>query len=244
MNIMKGPGALALGAVALVSAAIGGALFWGGEHYARADGAASSVTAAGARAYLLDHPDMIPDVIDTLRQRAAGKVIAANRAAILQPYAGAWAGNPKGDVTIVEYFDYNCGYCRASLPVIQSLLASDPGLRIVYRELPVLSPESGDAAKLSLAAARQGKFMAFHRAMYAGGQITPASMAQAVKAAGVDPGKPAPDAVDEINRNMALARDMGATGTPSWVIGDHVISSALPLDELQKLIAEVRAARH
>src|SRR3546814_7208937 len=110
-----------------------------------------------------------------------GRVIAANKAAILTPVASAWMGNPKGDVTVVEYFDYNCGFCRASLPTIAALVKADPNVKIVFRELPVLSEESGVAARWSLAAAKAGKFNAFHEALYAGGPITEASMAAAAR---------------------------------------------------------------
>ncbi len=106
--------------------------------------------------------------------------------AILKPFGNAWAGNPNGDVTVVEYFDYNCGYCRASLPNVAQLIASDPKVKVVYRELPILAETSAAAAKLSLAAADQGKFTAFHDALYAAGQVTPESMTAAAQKAGVD----------------------------------------------------------
>jgi protein-disulfide isomerase len=230
--------------VALISLVAGAALLWTSQQIARGQGAALPLSEASVRAYLLDHPAMIGEVIDTLRVRETGTVIAANKGAILEPFGSAWAGAAKPDLTIVEYFDYNCGYCRASLPAIQKLLAGDPKLRIVFRELPILSPQSGDAAKLSLAAAAQGKFRAFHLAMYAGGPITPESMANAAKAAGVDPHKPAPGADAEIGRNMSIAHDLGLSGTPSWVIGNRAVSAALPIDALQKAIAEARAAGH
>ncbi|MEO5866396.1 MAG: DsbA family protein [Sphingomonas sp.] len=227
--------------IALAAFVAGAGSLWGGQQLAHATSGMPG-SAASARDYVLAHPEMISEVIDTLRQRQSGAVIAANRSAILDPYAGAWAGNPKGDVTIVEYFDYNCGYCRASLPTIQKLLADDPKLRIVFRELPILSPQSGDAAKLSLAAAAQGKFRAFHLAMYAGGPITPDSMNKAVQVAGVDPSRTAPGAEQEIERNLTIARDLGLSGTPSWVIGNRAVSGALPLDTFKKAIAEARAA--
>ena len=233
-------GTLAL--VALASALVGAIAMWGGLRLA---GSPTPVSYDQARVYVLDHPEMLRGLVDTAREQFAAQAIAANRKAILEPYAGAWAGNPKGDVTIVEYFDYNCGYCRAMLPTITKLLASDPKLRIVYREWPILSPESGDAAKLSLAAAEQGKYMAFHTALYDGGPVTPASMAAAASAAGVDTSKLAAGAARadaELDRNMKVARDLGASGTPTWVIGNRVISAAMPLEAMQQAIAEARAA--
>jgi protein-disulfide isomerase len=232
-----------LALVAAAAALAGAGAMWGGQRLA---GTGAPVSYAQARGYVLDHPEMLRGLIDTTRERMSAEAVAANRKAIFEPYAGAWAGNPKGDLTIVEYFDYNCGYCRATLPVITKLLASDPKLRVVYREWPILSPESADAAKLSLAAAEQGKFMAFHAALYDGGPVTPASMAAAAKAAGVDTatlstGAARADA--ELDRNMKVAREIGASGTPTWVIGSRVISAAMPLETLQAAIAEARAGR-
>jgi protein-disulfide isomerase len=232
-----------LALVAMAAALAGAGAMWGG---ARLAGTGTPVSYDQARSYVLDHPEMLTGLIDTARARMSAEAVAANRKAIFEPYAGAWAGNPKGDLTIVEYFDYNCGYCRATLPVIAKLLASDPKLRIVYREWPILSPESGDAAKLSLAAAEQGKFMAFHTALYAGGPVTPASLAAAAKAAGVDSSKLSAGAARadaELDRNTRVAREIGASGTPTWVIGSKVISAAMPLETLQSAIAEARAER-
>lgn len=230
-----------LALVAGASALVGAGAMWGGAHLAGRD---APVSYAQARGYVLDHPEMLRGLIDTVRERYTGEVIAANRKAIVEPYAGAWAGNPRGDLTIVEYFDYNCGYCRATLPTIAKLLASDPKLRIVYREWPILSPESSDAAKLSLLAAEQNKFMAFHTALYGGGPVTPASMAAAAKAAGVDTSKLSSitaRADAELDRNMKIAHDLGASGTPTWVIGNKVVSAAMPFEAMQEAIAEARA---
>lgn len=198
--------------------------------------------------YLLAHPEIIPEAGARLRDRETGKVIAANRDAIVTPYGNAWAGNPKGDVTLVEYFDYNCGFCRSSLPTIGKLIASDPNIRIVFRELPILSEESKTAAQLSLVAAERGRFQQFHEALYAGGRITDASLADAVRAAGLDPAATRtaaayPRITAEIRRNFEIAQQLNMTGTPSWVLGDRVISAALPLEELQQEVARLRAAR-
>src|SRR3569623_738491 len=117
-----------LALVAAASALIGAGAMWGGERLAQRG---APVSYGQARGYVLDHPEMLRGLVDTVRERYTGETIAANRKAIVEPYAGAWAGHPKGDETIVEYFDYNCGYCRAMLPTIATLLASDPKLRIV-----------------------------------------------------------------------------------------------------------------
>jgi len=249
-RIAKTP--LGLAGLALVAALIGAASFW---LFQRAVPASLADVDRGrmemvVHDYILAHPEVLPEAMRVLREREtaqqqseAGKIVKANASAILEPFGSAWAGNPKGDVTLVEYFDYNCGYCRASLPAITQLLASDPKIRIVYRELPILSEESGIAARLSLAAADQGKFRAFHDALYAGGQLTNESMAAAAKSVGLDMARAkalAPRAEAEIASNLELSRKMGMTGTPSWIIGDKIISSALPLEELQKAVAAAR----
>lgn len=195
------------------------------------------------RDYVLDHPEIIPEAMDRLKRRENAKLIAANRAAILEPFGNAWAGNPDGDVTLVEYFDYNCGYCRSSLPTIAELIRRDPKVRVIFREFPILSAESGTAARLSLAAADQGKFKAFHDALYAAGPVSEATLASAAKTAGLDMAKAAamaPRAETEIATNTAIAQRLGMTGTPSWIIGDKVVSAALPLEEIEKAVKEAR----
>lgn len=207
-----------------------------------------SATEAIVRDYVLDHPEIIQEAQQRLIDRATGRIIAANRDAVLKPFAGAWAGNPAGDVTVVEYFDYNCGYCRASLPVINELIARDPKVRVVFRELPVLSEESRVAAKVSLIAAEQGKFDAFHQALYAGGPVSQASIDAAARRAGLDPASVGGAATEprlerEIASNLAIAGKLGVTGTPAWVIGDRVISSALPVEELLRAVTAARERR-
>jgi protein-disulfide isomerase len=198
------------------------------------------------RDYLLAHPEVIPEAMQKLQEREAGRSVSANRAAITTPFGSAFAGNPKGDVTLVEYYDYNCGYCRASLPAIRQLVAEDPRLRVVFRELPILAESSRSAARISLVAATQGKFNAFHDALYAGGRVSDATIAAAARTAGVDTGRLAalaPRIDAEIARNMETAARLGVTGTPSWVVGDRVLSGALPVEELKRAIAAARAAR-
>jgi protein-disulfide isomerase len=200
---------------------------------------------AGVREYLLAHPEVIPEAMAALQQREAGKSVAANRPAIETPFGNAYAGNPKGDVTLVEYYDYNCGYCRASLPAIRQLVADDPNLRIVFRELPILAETSRSAARVSLAAAAQGRFAAFHDALYAGGRVTDASIAAAARTAQVDTAQLptlAPRLDAEIARNLDTAAKLGMTGTPSWVVGDRVLSGALPVEDLKRAIAAARSS--
>jgi protein-disulfide isomerase len=198
-------------AIAVAGAVIGGLAVWG---YDRQGGSVERTQVESiVHDYVLAHPEILPEAMEKLRDRESGKTVTANRDAIVTPFGSAWAGNPKGDVTLVEYFDYNCGYCRASLPMIAKLIAADPKIRVVFRELPILSAESRVAARASLAAAQQGKFATFHDVLYAGGPVSDAS----------------------------IAAKLGMTGTPSWVVGDRVLSGALPLEDLQKAVAAARA---
>ncbi|MBN8807905.1 MAG: thioredoxin domain-containing protein [Sphingomonas sp.] len=226
----------ALPVVAIVAALLGAAVTWVA---ARGDG-------SQVRDYLLEHPEVLPEAMQKLRDRETGKLIAANRADIVTPVGGAWAGNPNGDVTVVEYLDYNCGYCRASLPIVDKLIAADPKVKVIYRELPVLSPESDTAARYAIVAGRMGKYQALHNALYAGGPLSEASMDAALVKAGLDPAAvkaaaKSDDVTRAIHTNLAMMRTLGMTGTPSWVIGDRVVSSMMPLEDMQAAIATARA---
>lgn len=200
------------------------------------------------RAYLLEHPEVIPEAMDKLRAKQAAAQIADRRRELETPFAGAWIGAEKPDVTLVQFFDYACGYCRASLPDVQRLVREDPKIRVVFREMPILSAESEQAARVSLAAATQNRFAPFHDAMYATGRPSTQTIAQAARTAGLDPARLQqamrdPAAEQEIVRNLDLARALGFTGTPSWVIGDQALSGAVGYEALRKAVAEARARK-
>lgn len=196
------------------------------------------------RDYIMAHPEIIPEAIAKAQENASIKRLQSQRAALETPYPGAVGGNPQGDVTLVEFFDYACGYCRASVPDVDRLIAEDKGLRVVFRELPILSPDSEAAARSSLSAARAGTFMAFHHAMYAKGRITPADIAQVEKATGT----PRPAQIDaghdrELDKNIGLARELQLTGTPAFVVGDRILNGAVGYDQLKAAIADARARK-
>lgn len=230
-------------ALVLIGAAFGAGGTWLAERVAPGDlsGADQARIGRVVRDYVLSNPEIVPEAMQRLRDRETAKLITGTRSAIETAYGSAWAGNPQGDVTVVEYFDYNCGYCRAVLPVIEKLIRADPNVKIVYRELPVLAESSRDAARASIQAAEQGKFAGFHKALYGAGPVSDATIAAAAKASGVDLAKPSPRADKEIAANLAIASRLGMTGTPSWVIGNRVVSGALPFDQLQDAIAAARA---
>jgi protein-disulfide isomerase len=120
------------------------------------------------REYILTHPEILPEAMQNLQARELAKAVEANRKDIETPFEGAWAGAADGDVVLVEFFDYACGYCRAAVDDVERLIREDTKLKVVYREMPVLGQASYDAARAALAVAKQGKYAAFHKAMFAG----------------------------------------------------------------------------
>lgn len=200
------------------------------------------------RAYLLEHPEVIPEAMEKLRAKQSAAQIADRRRELETPFAGAWIGAEKPDVTLVQFFDYACGFCRASLPDVQRLVKEDPKIRVVFRELPILSADSEQAARVSLAAATQNRYASFHDAMYASGRPSTETIAQAARTAGLDPAQlqqamRSPEAEQEIVRNLDLARALGFNGTPSWVVGDQTLSGAVGYEALKKAVAEARARK-
>jgi protein-disulfide isomerase len=215
---------------------------------AHATGPDRAATEAIIHDYLLAHPEIIPEAMDVLEARKQAKVIAAHRKAIETPFGYAWQGNPEGDVTLVEFFDYNCGYCRASVADVARLLKEDPRLRVVYRELPVLGAESDTAATVSLAIARTSpNWHLFHLAAYEIFETDDKRLDVAAGYAKIKrPTAAAAKAADlraEINANLEFAQEVRITGTPSWVIGDKLLSGAIGFDALKAAIAAERAAK-
>ena len=190
---------------------------------------------------LMKDPAILPDAVDALRNAQYEPVLAANRAAIEKPYGSSWKGAAKPDVTLVEFFDYACPYCKASNPFVDRLLKEDKGLRVVYRELPILGPDSVTAARLSLEASKAGRFAQFHDALWAAGRPAPATIAAASQAAGIAP-EPRQDAEAEaeLKRNFQLAGQLGATGTPLFIVGDAVLNGAVGYDALKSAIDKAR----
>jgi protein-disulfide isomerase len=190
---------------------------------------------------LLADPRILTETVDALRDAQYEPVLAANRTAIETPFGSSWKGAQKPEVTLVEFFDYACPYCKASNPVVDRLLREDKGLRVVYRELPILGPDSVTAARLSLEASKLGRFTQFHDMLWATGRPAPDTNAKAAQAAGIAL-EPVQDAEieTELARNMKLAGALGATGTPLFIVGDRVMNGAVGYDALKDAIAKAR----
>lgn len=197
--------------------------------------------------YVLEHPEILPQAMENLARRESAKQLSGIRGDVEKPFPGAVLGNPQGKVTLVEFTDFACGYCRQSVAEVEQLIAEHPDLRVVVRELPILSPESGEAARWALAAAEQGKYAAFHNAMFAAGRPGADTIQAAAQAAGLDLPRARATIADprieaELKRNYAFAQQLGFNGTPSWIVGDQIISGAVGKERLTKAIADARGS--
>ncbi len=207
-------------------------------------------TGLGGRAtreYLLANPEVLPEAIDVLQRREQSALIEPLRGELETPFPGAVLGNPNGSVTLVEFSDYACTYCRQSVGDVAALIAANPDLRVIIREYPILRPESLDAARMALAAAQQGRYPQFHDAMFKLGPPTAETIEAAAKAAGVDLAR-ARKSIDSgtldphLQANAALAAQLGISGTPGWVIGDQALNGAVGQETIGEAIEEARTS--
>lgn len=190
---------------------------------------------------MLADPNILNETVDALRDAQYAPVLNANRAALETPFGSSWKGAAKPEVTLIEFFDYACPYCKASNPVVDRLLKEDPGLRIVYRELPILGPDSVVAARLSLQASKLGRFARYHDTLWAAGRPGPQTVERAAAAAGIPPTPVQDPAIEaELKKNFQLAGQLGATGTPLFVVGNRVMNGAVGYEALKEAIAKAR----
>ncbi|HXV23007.1 MAG TPA: DsbA family protein [Alphaproteobacteria bacterium] len=208
------------------------------------------------RNYLLEHPEVLVEALQRYQQQqqidAAGQdraAIAAHRDALLSDEAAPVGGNPEGDVTLVEFFDYNCPYCRRVAPAVLEAEQKDPQLRVVYKEFPILGPNSDYAARAALAAHRQSqeKYIELHKALMASsGVVDEARVLETARSVGLDLGRLKADMEDPviaeaIAGNLALAEALRITGTPGFVIGDIVFRGATDTASILGLIKRARS---
>ena len=205
--------------------------------------------------YLRENPQTVVDAIRTYQaraekaQREEQKQLARSRWQELAHHPDdPVIGNPNGDVTLVEFFDYRCGYCRRSFDELLALIREDPQLRVVLKEFPILGPDSVVAAQASLAALRQGKYAELHTAMMREpGQLDELRIYDIAAEVGLDVDKlrrdmDAPEVEATIRRNLALARELGVKGTPFFFSRNDLIPGAAGADALRGLIAGARKA--
>jgi protein-disulfide isomerase len=207
------------------------------------------------RDYLLSHPEVIVEAINELEKRdlaaaadAQRQTIAERHAELFEDSGAPIAGKPDGSVTIVEFFDYKCPYCKGVAPDLMKTIDADGDVRLVFKEFPILGPQSVHAAKAALAANRQGKYLEFHEAlMGVKGDLDEATVFATAKSVGLDVERlkadmEAPEIAAAIDRNHALAAALRINGTPAFVVGDEVIPGAIPMDEMKKLIEAARSS--
>ncbi|GAA4745000.1 DsbA family protein [Sphingomonas daechungensis] len=190
---------------------------------------------------MLNDPHILVEASDALRDAQYKPTLDASRGLIETPFASSWKGSSKPKVTLVEFYDYACPYCKASNPHVDQLVRENPDLRVVYRELPILGDNSVAAARLSLAASKAGRFQQFHDALYAAGRPAPETNTAAARTAQVDPKSLDDPAIEaELRKNFSLASQLGATGTPLFIVGDRVLSGAVGYDALKKAVEDAR----
>ena len=207
------------------------------------------------RDYLLNNPEIIEDVGDILNKKRESnarertrRTILARKDELFKDPSSPVGGNPSGDVTVVEFFDYQCGYCKRVFPSLQKLLVDDGNIRFVFKEFPILGPNSVFAARAALAARMQGEkqYVAFHKVMMASrGRLSKASVFRFAKDAGLDVERLKRDLEDDdinemIRRNLKLADALTINGTPAFVIGDTLVRGAVDLQTLKSLVERVR----
>ena len=205
--------------------------------------------------YLLKNPRILQRVTEALNAELTAERVAATRAAIAELRPALFEapgqivlGNPQGDVTLVEMFDYNCGYCRQSLPDIAALLDEDKNLKIVLKEFPILSQGSIEAARIAVQVAEADvDYWSFHQALFTSrGQVDKAAALQAAGDLGLNPitlemGMKTPKVDAVLQESYRIADRLKITGTPTFIIGDEIIPGAIGLDGLKQRIANMRA---
>ena len=212
------------------------------------------------KSYLIAHPEVLEEAMNELqkRQTAAESAkheasIAQNAEAIFNSPRGVTLGNKNGDVTFVEFFDYNCGYCKRAMADMLDLLKNDGKLKVVLKEFPVLSEGSVEAARVAVAVRMQDptgkKYLDFHQKLLGGrGVADKARALAAAKDAGLDTARiekdmTSPEVKATIQENMKLAEEMGLNGTPSYVIGRQIVVGAVGLDQLKEKIGIARCGK-
>ena len=205
------------------------------------------------RDYLTKNPNVLIDVLQAAEDKMKGEAkdkaaqaLSTRRRELFADPDSPIAGNPNGDVSLVEFFDYRCPYCKQVEPSLEALLGEDRQLRLVYKEFPVLGQESVTASKAALASRKQGKYDAFHRALMAlKGQINDTAVFKTAESVGVDVDRLKRDmAAPEISRalkaNSELADALDIRGTPGFVVGNEIVPGAIDLASLKQLIATAR----
>ena len=206
---------------------------------------------ARVRAYLLEHPEVIEEAVTKLRQGQMLEAAKAQAPAIgrlrqqLERDPRDFVINPGGTVTVVEFFDYRCGYCKQIAPEVLKLVAENPDVRMVFKEFPIFGEVSDSAARMALTAAGKGKGLALHKAWMNDRGLDEAALDRHLTEVGLDPAAvraaaAAPAITQQLQDVRALARALGLEGTPAFVVGDYLIPGA-DMSALRGALAKVRS---
>jgi protein-disulfide isomerase len=212
------------------------------------------------KSYLVGHPEVLQEAITELDKRQAAaeqekskSAIASNAATLFNSKRQVVLGNPNGNVTLVEFFDYNCGYCKRALADMLDLLKTDPNLRVVLKEFPVLGPGSVEAARVAVAARMQdkdgAKYLVFHQKLLGGrGQADKARALAVAKEVGFDMARieadmESPEVKASLEETLKLGEDLGLNGTPSYIVGSDVVVGAVGLDALRGKVSTARCGK-
>ncbi len=206
------------------------------------------------RDYILANPEVLVDAMAVLRQREeqaearqAQQAIQSNYDAIARSDDDPFAGNPDGDVVVVEFFDYRCPYCKRVIDPLMKAVEDDGNVRLVFKEYPILGPESVAAARAALAAKRQDKYMDFHLAlMKTEGRLNEDNLIRIAESVGLDIDQlrddmESPEIEETIASNYELSDSLGIRGTPAFIIGRELIPGAISIDEMKRRIADARS---
>ena len=205
------------------------------------------------RDYLMSNPEIIEQASAALKVRQAEAQEKATQAALKTQHVALYQhaatpvlGNADGDVAVVEFFDYRCGYCKRAAPAVKALLASDKAVKVIYKELPILGPESVFASKIALAAHRQGKYEPLHLALFESEALDEKTVLLAAAKAGLNIEQLQRDAQStevaaQLVQNQQLAEALGVNGTPAFVIGNRLLPGALDEERLISLVTTARA---
>jgi protein-disulfide isomerase len=205
------------------------------------------------RIYLLEHPELLREMAEALenKDREAEQVartagLGKNKDKIFKLAGDAIIGNPDGDVAVVEFMDYNCGWCKKSMAEVSALVKADPKLKVILKEFPIFGPNSEHAARAALAAKKQGKYWELHQALFTHeGQITKEVVDEIAKGQGLDMVKlkadmTSPEVIDTIAANYDLAKDLALNGTPAFIIDGNVVPGYIPQADIEAYVREVR----
>ncbi len=208
------------------------------------------------RDYLLKNPEIIAEAIQALQKKrdlaeanASRAVLQSQQAALFNDPESPIAGDRNGDVTVVEFFDYRCGVCKRVHPIVDSLMAGDSRLRRVYKDWPILGPQSVFAARAALASRTQGKYLEFHNAlMTARGKLDKNAVFKIAEKVGIDHQRLVRDMdsaeiTKTLRRNYKLAEALKLNGTPSFVIGDQILKGGRDLATMRRIVADIRAGK-